>query len=82
MPEPEIDQGLGKFAEAYRKAGPYLNLGWTFAAAVGLGCFAGWWLDKKLGTAPWLLVAGSVLGMTAAFISFFRTISALGKKKR
>lgn len=81
MAEPQGTQGLGKLADAYRKAGPYLNLGWTFVAAVGLGCLLGWWLDTRLGTAPWLLVAGSMLGMTAAFVTFFKTVIALGKKK-
>ena len=81
MPESEGPQGLGKLADAYRKAGPYLNLGWTFVAAVGLGCLLGWWLDKKLGTTPWLLVAGSTLGLVAGFVSFFRVVTELGKKK-
>lgn len=75
------DDGLGKLAEAYRKAGPYIGLGWTFAGAVGGGCLLGWWLDKKLGTTPWLLVAGAVLGMVAAFVSVIRTVMELDRKK-
>ncbi len=69
MPE---EPGPRPFAEAMRKAAPYLNLGWTFAVTVTLGVLAGWWLDRKLGTRPWLLLAGSLLGIASAFVSFFR----------
>lgn len=57
-----------------RQVGPYLNLGWTFAFTVGLGTGAGWWLDRKLGTGPWLLVAGLAAGIAAAFVNFFRVV--------
>lgn len=57
-----------------RKAGPYLNLGWTFAVTVLAGSLAGWWLDRKLGTGPWLLLAGIFFGIGAAFVNFFRVV--------
>ena len=39
--------------------------GVEFAVAVGLGAAAGYGLDKWLGTAPWLLVAGVFVGFAA-----------------
>jgi len=36
--------------------------------------FAGHWLDRRLGTAPWLLLAGLVIGMAAGFVSFLRVV--------
>ena len=71
MPE---KPGRDSFAQAMRKAAPYLNLGWTFAVTMALGVLGGWWLDGKLGTRPWLLLAGAALGITAAFVSFFRVV--------
>lgn len=50
-------------------------VGLTFVVAIVLGLSAGWWLDKKLGSAPWLLLAGLLLGVAAGFKNLF-TISA------
>jgi ATP synthase protein I len=57
-----------------RAMGPYLSLGWNFAVTVGLGLLAGWWLDRKLRTGPWLTVIGIALGIAAAFVQFFRVV--------
>lgn len=64
--------GRNSLGEAMRAVGPYLNLGWTFAATVAVGTFLGWWLDRKLGTRPWLLLGGIFLGIGAAFVSFLK----------
>jgi|GEM_PF-1052965 Uncharacterized protein conserved in bacteria len=50
-------------------------VGLTFVVAIVLGLAAGWWLDKKLGSAPWLLLAGLLLGVAAGFKNLF-TMSA------
>ncbi len=74
------EQGLSSLAEGYRKASPYIGASTTRVAAVGMGTWAGIWLDRKVGTGvPWFTILGAVLGMTAGFISFFRTV--LGKRK-
>lgn len=46
-------------------------VGLTFVVAIIMGLAAGWWLDKKLGTAPWLFLAGLVLGVAAGFKNLF-----------
>lgn len=71
---PEKKPGHDTFAEAMRRAAPYLNLGWTFALSMAAGVLGGWWLDGKLGTRPWLLLAGAALGIVTAFVSFFRVV--------
>jgi ATP synthase protein I len=35
----------------------------------------GWALDRWLGTSPWLIVAGIVLGSIAGFMQFIRLMS-------
>lgn len=41
-----------------------------------VSCLAvGWALDRWLGTGPWLLVAGIVLGSVVGFYQFIRLIS-------
>ena len=47
-----------------------------FAAVVG-GLIVGWLLDRWLGTGPWLLVVGLVLGAAAGFYEFIRATSRL-----
>jgi len=37
--------------------------------------FVGWLLDRWLGTSPWLVVAGVVLGACVGFYEFIRLIS-------
>jgi len=58
-------------SEILRRAGPYLGLGTMFAASIGLGIWAGYWLDGKLGTTPWLTLAGALLGLAVGFYNFF-----------
>jgi F0F1-type ATP synthase assembly protein I len=43
------------------------QLGFAMAACVIAGAFAGKWLDRWLGTSPWILLAGCFLGGAAAF---------------
>ena len=45
---------------------------YQMVAAVLLGTLVGWWADGKLGSAPWLLVGGSVLGIAAGLTVFLR----------
>lgn len=47
-----------------------------FAAVISMGLI-GWLLDRWLGTAPWLLVVGLVLGAAAGFYEFVRLTSKL-----
>ena len=43
----------------------------------------GYWLDRKLRTAPWLLLAGLLVGMAAGFTNFVRMVQGLpeGRKR-
>ncbi len=47
-----------------------------FVSVVGFSG-VGWLLDRWLGTAPWLLVTGLVLGAVAGFYQFVRLTSKL-----
>jgi F0F1-type ATP synthase assembly protein I len=45
----------------------HAQIGLELAAAVLVGFWGGWWLDAKLGTAPWLMLLGAGLGLAAGF---------------
>lgn len=49
----------------------FTQLGLTMAACVFVGVIAGKLADGWLGTSPWLLVAGSVVGGLAAFKTLY-----------
>ena len=61
--------GRSQLATTMAGLGPYLQIGWIFVFAQLIGMGIGWWLDTKLGTRPWLLVVGLLLGMAAGFVN-------------
>ena len=56
--------------------GEYAGLGIQFAASIVVFLYVGQWLDRKLGTAPWLLLAGVFLGAGGSFYSMYRRLMA------
>ena len=54
--------------------GQYAGIGIQFAASIILFLYVGKWLDGKLGTSPWLLIAGVFLGAGASFYSMYRKL--------
>lgn len=58
----------------------FAGVGIQFAVAIIGFLFAGQWLDARLGTGPWLTIAGVFLGAGAAFYNMYRKISAAQKR--
>lgn len=52
-----------------------LTVGTVIVACIVIGYFLGAWLDRKLGTSPWMVVIGVLLGTAAGFLELFRTVS-------
>ena len=61
--------------EENRKAGFAYAAGITLFASVVSFCALGWLLDKWLGTDPWLLIIGIVLGSAVGLFEFIRLSS-------
>ena len=57
-------------------AGGYAAAGLEFALVLVLFAFAGQWLDRRLGTAPWLLTLSIFLGGGGAFYGMVRALTA------
>ena len=55
-------------------AGQFAGAGFQFTATVLVGVFAGIWLDKKLGTSPWLTIVLVFLGAALGFYSLYRNL--------
>ena len=62
-----------------------LGFGWYFATCLGVGTVGGILLDRRLGTKPWLLIVGLLLGTIAGFYGMFKMLMPLyradGRKK-
>ncbi len=63
--------------EANRKSGVAYAAALTLFSSVAALTGVGWLLDRWLGTRPWLLVAGLLLGAVAGFYEFIRLTSKL-----
>jgi len=63
-----------KKAGRYGAASLYLAVPALLAASILVGFFIGQWADKKLGTEPWLLIVGLVLGMATAGRELYRLV--------
>jgi ATP synthase protein I len=63
--------------ETNRKSGLAYAAAFSLFSAVLAGLIAGWLMDRWLGTRPWLLVAGIVLGAVVGFYQFIRVSSKL-----
>jgi F0F1-type ATP synthase assembly protein I len=55
-------------------------MGIQLALAVVVFFFAGRWLDGQLGTSPWLMLAGLLVGIAGGMVKFLRAAVALGKE--
>lgn len=64
-------------AENVRRSGLAWSAGIAFFASVAFTLFLGWIADKLLGSSPWGLVGGIVLGSIIGFIQFFRISSQI-----
>jgi ATP synthase protein I len=61
--------------EQNRKSGFAYAAAITLFASVASFCALGWFLDKWLGTDPWLLIVGILLGSAAGLYEFVRLSS-------
>lgn len=54
----------------------FAGVGLQFAVSILVFVYAGQWLDRKLGTAPWFLIIGVFFGAGAGFHSLYRKLMA------
>ena len=81
MADLERRTGSGKPGASHQRgatltAGSLAGLGLQFALTILVFLYVGQWLDRKLGTAPWLLLLGVFIGAAGGFYSLYRALTA------
>ncbi|PTL84537.1 AtpZ/AtpI family protein [Vitiosangium sp. GDMCC 1.1324] len=82
--EPREDKEGGELSDTARQmraAEPYISAVWKLVGGAVVGVLGGYFLDKWLGTTPWLLVGLSLAGISVGFYGFLREMARLGKRK-
>jgi ATP synthase protein I len=59
---------------AWRALGELSTVGLTLVVATVLGLAGGYYLDRWLGTSPWLTLIGLLFGIAAGFVNLFRSV--------
>jgi ATP synthase protein I len=81
LPEPTEEEDPGAVLREYRRVMyQYSFIGIELGVAVAIGVLLGRWLDEKWGTAPWMMLAGVALGLTAAGKDLVRLVRRAKKK--
>ena len=70
-----VPPGKGQSEEGF-SISEFAGVGIQFGLSIILFLYVGQWLDRKLGTAPWLLIIGVFLGAGLGFYSMYRKIMA------
>ncbi len=60
--------------------GEYAGVGLQFALTIVVFMFGGMWLDRTLGTSPWLLILFVFGGASAGFYSIYRKLMAAQRR--
>ena len=63
----------------YRKLADISSLALVLPSAIAVGLFVGYFLDKWLKTAPWMLIIFTLLGIASGLISLIRGILKYNK---
>ena len=57
-----------------RRLAELSSIGLILPSSIAVGLFFGYFLDRRLGTAPWLLLTFTVLGIASGLLSLFRAL--------
>lgn len=60
-------------SDTMRTLGALSTVGFSFVLAIVLGAAAGYYLDRWLGTSPWLFFLFFIFGLAAGILNVYRT---------
>jgi ATP synthase protein I len=59
---------------AWKALGELSSIGIALVVATVIGLAGGYYLDRWLGTSPWLTLIGLLFGIAAGFVNLFRAV--------
>ncbi|MEZ6019481.1 MAG: AtpZ/AtpI family protein [Planctomycetota bacterium] len=62
--------------------GRFASVGLQFGIVLVLFSLAGYWLDQRLGTTPWLLVTGAGVGFVGGLVSMIKRIPVPTRRRK
>jgi ATP synthase protein I len=65
-----------------RQVGVLSGVGLTLVISTVLGLWGGYALDGWLGTKPWLMLVGLLLGIASGFVNLFHAAGIFGREGR
>jgi ATP synthase protein I len=68
--------------EDFRRFAELSTVALTLPSSIAVGLFMGYFLDKWLGTRPWLLLIFLLLGVASGLLSLFRGLGKLERAAR
>jgi ATP synthase protein I len=74
-----LETGRGEAGPAVSGA-QFAGIGFQFALTILVFVFVGVWLDRRLGTTPWLLLVSVFVGAAGGFYSMYRRISVAQRR--
>ena len=75
-PEATVPQEQDEFRKGLAFAA---RVGTELVVATMVGVFLGYLLDRYLGTRPWLMVVGVVIGAIAGFLNVYRFVQRMSQ---
>lgn len=74
---PEPRRSSAPKSGGQQSGNPWIGLagvGFEFIFSILLPGAVGWWLDKKFGTAPWLMLVGGMIGFASGLVLLMKTV--------
>jgi ATP synthase protein I len=59
---------------AWKALGELSTIGLALVVSTVIGLAGGYYLDRWLGSSPWLTLIGLLLGIAAGFVNLFRSV--------
>ena len=72
------ERGFG--AQRVVSGAEFAGIGLQFALTILVFVFAGVWLDRRLGTSPWLVIVFVFVGSAAGVFSMYRKVTAAQRR--